>query len=237
MKIYMYSSDTYSAKGWYKIGQTERDADTRIKEQDTTSNPEPLKKIMEWSVPAYITDNDIHDLLIRQGFNKTRTDANREWFEIIHEDPVSVVHEAILCLDEQFKSQPQTVIVSDNLWLQQYESNKNLDKVSFGEEVDKVIEFQREFFEILNKKDVNKRAVFKNIIQNIEWFNFHFARIDKYSQNDPTWQTRKVIINDFKESAVVIAKANESEDDRFKATMIIALIFIIPLLVGLFKRI
>ena len=76
--IYAYSTDTYLAKKWIKVGQTSLTADERIAQQDTTSNPEELKKLQEWSVPAKISDKKIHKRLEELGFLKTRIDKDRD---------------------------------------------------------------------------------------------------------------------------------------------------------------
>ena len=89
--IYAYSTSTYLEKSWIKVGQTSLDADSRIAQQDTTSNPEELRKLEEWSVPNKITDRHIHKVLERRGYLRTRVDKDREWFETT----VEAVSEAI----------------------------------------------------------------------------------------------------------------------------------------------
>ena len=79
--IYAYSTDTYLEKNWIKVGETSLTADDRIAQQDTTSNPEALRKLKEWSVPSKITDKKIHKRLEELGYLRTRIDRDREWFE------------------------------------------------------------------------------------------------------------------------------------------------------------
>ena len=79
--IYAYSTDTYLEKNWIKVGETSLIADDRIAQQDTTSNPEALRKLREWSVPSKITDKKIHKRLEELGYLRTRIDKDREWFE------------------------------------------------------------------------------------------------------------------------------------------------------------
>lgn len=84
--IYAYSTATYLEKNWIKVGETSLTADERIAQQDTTSNPEALQKLREWSVPSNITDKKIHARLEEMGFLKTRIDKDREWFEVSVDD-------------------------------------------------------------------------------------------------------------------------------------------------------
>ena len=84
--IYAYSTATYLEKNWIKVGETSLTADERIAQQDTTSNPEALQKLREWSVPNDITDKKIHNRLEEMGFLKTRIDKDREWFEVSVDD-------------------------------------------------------------------------------------------------------------------------------------------------------
>ena len=236
----MYSSNTYASKGWFKIGQTERDADTRIKEQDSTSNPEPLKKFMEWEVPAYINDNEIHSLLLSKGYSKTRTDANREWFEIMHDDPISIVHESILELDEQFKSKPQNVIVSDQLWLQQYELNKQLNdeknKKFYADEIDKSISLQTTLLAIKNPTSENISDLNNNQNWLNTWINEYLPWIDKYAESDFDWKKRKALISDFKVSVEIKNKAHQQDIERMKGTLFLLVLFITPLVLMLLQK-
>lgn len=153
MKIYIYTTNTYREKGIYKIGQTDRDTQSRIKEQDSTSNPEPLIKIMDWDVPAYIRDKDIHSELQKKGYQKTRND--REWFLLHNQDPRAVVHEIICELDYKFKNQSTHVIVGDQNWLNNYyhakSQNKFLkenDSENIYNEIQKVIDYQYEVYDV-----------------------------------------------------------------------------------------
>jgi len=94
-KIYIYTNETYREKNWYKIGETSRLVDDRIKEQDTTSNPEPLLKVGEFV--SILSDTEIHKILLSMGFLKTRDDANREWFKGFNstDEVISVINEII----------------------------------------------------------------------------------------------------------------------------------------------
>lgn len=92
MIIYIYTTETYQAKNWYKIGQTMRTAEERIGEQDSTSNPEPLIMIKAFDVPNHVNDNLVRDNLISAGYSRVRD--KREWVEI-EGDPIGPVWTAI----------------------------------------------------------------------------------------------------------------------------------------------
>ena len=78
--IYLYTTQTYQDKNWYKIGQSIKNPSKRIKEQDNSSNPEPLITISYWEVPDSVTDKKIHKQLDKLGFPRIR--SSREWFEL-----------------------------------------------------------------------------------------------------------------------------------------------------------
>ena len=82
--IYVYSTATYLEKGWAKIGQTDRNPEKRIKEQDGTSNPEELELLWSTPIPSTLSDRDIHDELRRLGFSLVRD--RREWFQCTVDD-------------------------------------------------------------------------------------------------------------------------------------------------------
>lgn len=79
--IYAYVTPTNTAKeGWIKIGYTDRDADTRIREQTHTAGIE-AKKL--WAYEAryngggYFSDRDFHQFLTKNG---VRRNKGTEWF-------------------------------------------------------------------------------------------------------------------------------------------------------------
>jgi superfamily II DNA or RNA helicase len=82
--IYCYSTPTYIDKGWVKVGQTDRTPDQRIREQDTTSNPEELELLWFIDVSDDISDTMIHKKLEQLGCPLVRN--RREWFECDIED-------------------------------------------------------------------------------------------------------------------------------------------------------
>ena len=85
--IYAYTTpNDMSKKGWVKIGYTDRDAETRIKEQTHTAATE--YKLL-WSHDArfdggeYFTDSDFHWYLMQSGIERgkfQRTGRLSEWF-------------------------------------------------------------------------------------------------------------------------------------------------------------
>lgn len=84
--IYVYTTETYKYKNWYKIGMTNQDtASVRISQQDGTSNPEKLEIVYEIDISnetdlsAYEVEQKLHRYYDRLG---KRTRDNREWFEI-----------------------------------------------------------------------------------------------------------------------------------------------------------
>ena len=90
-KLYLYSTPS-----WYenriklneipflKIGHTEtQTVSDRIQQQDTTSNPEALICMGEYDVD--FNDTDFHDWLEEQGYERSREDKLREFFNITKE--------------------------------------------------------------------------------------------------------------------------------------------------------
>ena len=85
--IYAYiTPNDVSKKGWVKIGYTDRDAETRIKEQTHTSN---TKYELLWSHDArydggeYFIDDDFHWYLVQSGIERGKfenTGRLSEWF-------------------------------------------------------------------------------------------------------------------------------------------------------------
>jgi superfamily II DNA or RNA helicase len=77
--IYVYTTPTYKNKGWFKIGQTTLDAAERVRQQDSTSNPESLILLDSWDARGK-SDIEFHKFIESNGMSKTRN--NREWFDI-----------------------------------------------------------------------------------------------------------------------------------------------------------
>lgn len=91
--IYLYTTESYRTKNWYKIGQSTENPHFRIQKQDNASNPEPLIFLKAWSVKDDVTDKRIHSQLERDGFLRIR--KGREWFELSelpHYDVVEAIN-------------------------------------------------------------------------------------------------------------------------------------------------
>jgi len=109
--IYVYSTDTYIQKNWYKIGSTNRIFDERVLEQDVTAVPEPLRLLMTFSVNGYnITpkelENKLHKYFDDRG-KRLRLDKDREWFYDITIDDIKTAIKAILVDPDAFKMRLQ----------------------------------------------------------------------------------------------------------------------------------
>jgi len=91
--IYAYELigvDTH--KGWLKVGFTDRDAKTRIKEQLGTAAVQ-YRIVYEESAMkrdgGSFTDHDVHRLLLKKGFSN----PEGEWFNCVVNDVRHVVHQ------------------------------------------------------------------------------------------------------------------------------------------------
>jgi hypothetical protein len=80
-KIYVYTTETYKTKNWYKIGETFQDVQERVVQQDGTSNPESLAILDSWD-SADFSDKDFHRFLEKSGYSTTRQDRSREWYVV-----------------------------------------------------------------------------------------------------------------------------------------------------------
>ena len=108
--IYVYTTETYKTKNWYKIGMTNQESGSvRISQQDGTSNPEKLEKQYEMDISgeteltAYEVEQKIHQYYTRLG---KRVRDNREWFEVEGGiDEIKRVIESILDNSDLHKSE------------------------------------------------------------------------------------------------------------------------------------
>ena len=82
--------------GWFKIGETQQLVKDRVKQQDGTSNPEPLDIVYE--VESVLSDKEIHKILESKGYERTRNDADREWFIINDSDNTDLYYEQVIIL-------------------------------------------------------------------------------------------------------------------------------------------
>lgn len=95
--IYIYTTESFRAKDWYKIGESKNTPIKRIRAQDTAVSPEPLIVLHSWVVDNTISDRSIHSVLEDGGFNRLR--KGREWFELSI-DPIEDIHIAIRTLGQ-----------------------------------------------------------------------------------------------------------------------------------------
>lgn len=112
--IYIYTTKSAKKDGWFKVGYTSIDADSRIKQQDNESNFEKLEKVFDiditdaWNdkirrfpeLEGRLPDKMIHRELRLEGFPE-REDKSREWFQTGTIDHIQkaiqkVVHEDVL---------------------------------------------------------------------------------------------------------------------------------------------
>jgi hypothetical protein len=92
-KIYVYTTETYGSprtirgkkySAWGKVGETLREIDIRIDEQDSTSSAEKPTRVKNskgevLEFETYLTDGEIRDELFSKGYNEVREDRRREW--------------------------------------------------------------------------------------------------------------------------------------------------------------
>lgn len=91
-KIYFYSTQAHyedqiklGRVPMLKIGDTQQEeAEERINQQDTTSNPQQL--VTKGVFETTFGDKEFHKHLLSRGYKKTRDDKDREWFFITVED-------------------------------------------------------------------------------------------------------------------------------------------------------
>jgi hypothetical protein len=88
--------------GRYKFGQTKREAKQRVKEQDSTSNSEPL--ILVFSIESDLSDHQVHDLLEHKGKKKTR--SGREWYETFRDDEDAIFYLNLIISETENDTRP-----------------------------------------------------------------------------------------------------------------------------------
>lgn len=88
--IYVYKLEgVESHKGYVKVGYTERDVDTRIKEQIGASHVPYTVLYQESAMCAdgsCFMDHDVHSILNRKGFKKLNLENDNEWYNCSVED-------------------------------------------------------------------------------------------------------------------------------------------------------
>lgn len=98
MNIYVYSTWTYyddrinnGKLPWIKIGQTRKEPDIRVKEQDIASTAEPLKILLKIYNVSF-TDKDVHRKLQEFGRFSPREDKYSEYYEASLDDVKKAVN-------------------------------------------------------------------------------------------------------------------------------------------------
>ena len=109
-KIYVYTTETYMAKGWYKIGETTQDVEERVRQQDVTSSAEKLIVVDSWNSPDF-SDKDFHAFLKKNGCRRTRQDRDREWYAVVGGiDQIKKLYNKMSCGSERpnsYKMRPE----------------------------------------------------------------------------------------------------------------------------------
>jgi hypothetical protein len=95
-KIYIYTTKIYSKIGYFKIGETQQLVEDRVRQQDGTSNPEPL--IVCYEIDSVLSDKEIHKILELKGYERTRSDVSREWFIVNDGDNPELYVEQVINL-------------------------------------------------------------------------------------------------------------------------------------------
>jgi len=116
--IYSYSTAIYVMYAWFKVGETSNLTGERIKQQDGTSNPEPLVQLtdvneemtfdldqieedVQWDIESYLSDDEIREILCKEfGYYEVRKDKHREWVSKYDPDDPTRLEE----LRNQFKT-------------------------------------------------------------------------------------------------------------------------------------
>jgi len=103
--LYIYTTKSDRNLGRYKFGQTEREAEQRVKEQDGTSNSEPLELV--FSIESDLSDHQVHDLLERKGKKKTR--SGREWYGTFRDDEDAIFYLNLIISEDKNDTRPTYV--------------------------------------------------------------------------------------------------------------------------------
>ena len=95
--IYAYKlKGVASHEGYIKVGYTERDVETRIKEQLGASHV-PYQILYQESAMcsdgSCFMDHDVHEILERRGFRTLKTDSSNEWYNCTVNDVKAAVRQ------------------------------------------------------------------------------------------------------------------------------------------------
>jgi len=134
--IYAYTTATDRSRGKYKIGETKRTADSRIKEQESTGSSEPFEKVFESE--STLSDHAVRNKLRLLGFNRVRL----EWMGGFRSDNEVVAVLSKIIADSgndtriEYKPRFFQNLVKNNI-LKKYESelDSNESKIDFAVEL------------------------------------------------------------------------------------------------------
>lgn len=81
LELYAYTTPSYAAKNYLKVGHCRRGRHVeRIEEQFGTSNPERPIIAFVGDLPIEKTDHNIHQQLVANGIQKVKDSVGQEWF-------------------------------------------------------------------------------------------------------------------------------------------------------------
>ena len=115
--IYSYATLDSRNSGWYKVGLTTIDADTRISQQDTTSNYQKPEKMVEFDftelcnargISVDTIEKEFHDFLQYVKRCVVRKDKKREWFVT---DGLGPIYEARDYIMKKYDVKPTSIIL------------------------------------------------------------------------------------------------------------------------------
>lgn len=134
--IYAYElAGVETHRGYIKVGYTDRDADTRIKEQMHTSAV-PYKILLQESAMcpdgSCFSDHDVHSILRRKGFSQLNAGEDKnEWFKCRVEDVYAAITELKTGIrlegarTQTFKMRPEQTIAVQRTFDYFTEAKKN----------------------------------------------------------------------------------------------------------------
>ena len=134
--IYAYTTATDRSRGKYKIGETKRTADGRIKEQESTGSSEPFEKVFESE--SILSDHEVRNKLRLLGFNRVRLEwmggfrSDNEVVEVLSK----IIAESGNDTRIEYKARFFQSLMKNNI-LKKYHSelNSNEEKIDFALEL------------------------------------------------------------------------------------------------------
>lgn len=129
--LYIYTTESDREKGRYKFGETSRQAEARVKDQQT-GNSEEL--IIVGDMTSDYSDHYVHNELNKLGYVRVNK-GGREWFEGFKSD------------DEAIATLGKIISTSDNVELKEYTPRfyQELVKMMFEDKLNKISGKKNEF--------------------------------------------------------------------------------------------